>query len=142
MLIAYASIYGGTARAARKLAALLRSRGESEVVLMDLCRHDVSFTLAEAFRLDRIALCSVTYDAGLFPAMHNFLHHAAAKNLRNRKVALIENGSWAPIAGKMMLDMLAKMKDMTIIPPIMTLRGTLHDADTAELDTMAQNLCD
>ena len=101
-LVAYASIYGGTAEAARRVAMELEKRDAGEVVLMDLCRHDVSYAVAEAFRLSRLALCSVTYDASLFPAMHNFLHHLEMKNFRNRPFALIENGSWAPVDGKLM----------------------------------------
>ncbi len=82
VLVAYASIYGGTAEAARRLGAMLEEEVAGEVVLMDLCRHDVSEAMAEAFRLSRLALCSVTYDAGLFPAMHEFLHHLKSKNFR------------------------------------------------------------
>lgn len=128
-LVAYASIYGGTAEAARRLAAMLEDRGCGEVVLLDLSRHDVSYAVAEAFRLSRMALCSVTYDAALFPAMHDFLHHLALKNLRDRRVALVENGSWAPMAAKLMTDMLGRMKGMTVVAPPVTLRSRPH-ADT------------
>ena len=140
VLVAYASVYGGTAEAARRLGAMLLQHGVAEVVLADLCRHDVSQVVAEAFRLSHMALCSVTYDGGLFPAMHNFLHHIASKNLRNRTVALVENGSWAPTAAKAMRDMLAPMKGFEIIEPAVTIRSRMHAADLNALDTLAAAL--
>lgn len=139
-LVAYASIYGGTAEAARRLAMELEKRDAGEVVLMDLCRHDVSYAVAEAFRLSRLALCSVTYDASLFPAMHNFLHHLAMKNFRNRPFALIENGSWAPMAGKLMCDAMSHMKGMTQVAPVLTIRSRMHSADLCGISALADAL--
>ncbi len=139
-LVAYASIYGGTAEAARRLAMELEKRDAGEVVLMDLCRHDVSYAVAEAFRLSRLALCSVTYDASLFPAMHNFLHHLEMKNFRNRPFALIENGSWAPVAGKLMCDTLGRMKGMTQVAPVLTIRSRMHPADLCGISALADAL--
>lgn len=140
VLVAYASVYGGTAEAARRLAVMLREEGAGDVVLMDLCRHDVSYAVAEAFRLSGLALCSVTYDASLFPAMHDFLHHLQMKNMRGRTVGLVENGSWAPVAGKLMADMLSKMKDMTVVEPRVTIRSRLHDGDLPALRELAKAL--
>lgn len=139
-LVAYASIYGGTAEAARRLAMELEKRDAGEVVLMDLCRHDVSYAVAEAFRLSRLALCSVTYDAALFPAMHNFLHHLEMKSFRNRPFALIENGSWAPVAGKLMCDTLGRMKGMTQVAPVLTIRSRMHPADICGISALADAL--
>ena len=139
-LVAYASIYGGTAEAARRLAMELEKRDAGEVVLMDLCRHDVSYAVAEAFRLSRLALCSVTYDASLFPAMHNFLHHLAMKNFRNRPFALIENGSWAPVAGKLMCDAMSHMKEMIQVAPVVTIRSRMHPADLCGISALADAL--
>jgi len=139
-LVAYASIYGGTAEAARRLAMELEKRDAGEVVLMDLCRHDVSYAVAEAFRLSRLALCSVTYDASLFPAMHNFLHHLEMKSFRNRPFALIENGSWAPVAGKLMCDTLGRMKGMTQVAPVLTIRSRMHPADICGISALADAL--
>lgn len=139
-LVAYASIYGGTAEAARRLAMELEKRDAGEVILMDLCRHDVSYAVAEAFRLSRLALCSVTYDASLFPAMHNFLHHLEMKSFRNRPFALIENGSWAPVAGKLMCDTLGRMKGMTQVAPVLTIRSRMHPADLCGISTLADAL--
>lgn len=136
VLVAYASIYGGTAEAARLVADELRSQGAREVVLMDLCRHDVSYAVADAFRFSRMVLCSVTYDAGLFPAMYNFLHHLQSKNLQSRRVALVENGSWAPIAAKQMSAELAKMTDMEVVSPVLSLKSRFHKSDISTLKNL------
>lgn len=140
VLVAYASIYGGTAEAARRLAAMLEQEGAGEVVIFDLCRHDVSYAVAEAFRLSSMALCAVTFDGGLFPAMQSFLHHLESKKLCNRTVALVENGSWAPAAARVMTAELAKMKNMTIVEPVVTLAGRLHTADIPAMRTLAARL--
>lgn len=142
VLVAYASIYGGTEEAAHRLAAALRKHGVDEVVEMDLCRHDVSFAVAEAFRMGRMALCCSTYDAGLFPPMQIFLNRLKSKGLRNRKVALIENGSWAPVAGKLMRDALAEMKDMEVVGTTVTICSRMRDADLPQIDILAAALAD
>lgn len=140
VLVAYASIYGGTAEAARRLAAKLESEGAGEIVLLDLSRHDVSYAVAEAFRLSKMALCSVTYDGALFPAMHDFLYHLERKNFCNRTAGLVENGSWAPQAARLMTDMLGKMKGMEIVGPTVTIRSRLHHSDLPALRELAANL--
>ena len=139
-LVAYASIYGGTAEAACRLAAELEKRDAGEVVLMDLCRNDVSYAVAEAFRLSRLALCSVTYDCYMFPAMHTFLHHLEMKNFRNRPFAIIENGSWAPVAGKHMCEALGRMKGMTQVAPVVTIHSRMHNADLCCIGCLADAL--
>ena len=138
--MAYASIYGGTAEAACRLAAELEKRDAGEVVLMDLCRNDVSYAVAEAFRLSRLALCSVTYDCYMFPAMHTFLHHLEMKNFRNRPFAIIENGSWAPVAGKHMCEALGRMKGMTQVAPVVTIHSRMHNADLCCIGCLADAL--
>lgn len=140
VLVAYASVYGGTADAARRIATALREAGAGDVVLFDLCRRDVSYAVAEVFRLSAMVLCSVTYDARLYPAMEIFISHIASKNLRNRTVALVENGSWAPIAAKLMRDELAKMSNITIVDPTLTIRSRLHTADTSALNLLVNSL--
>lgn len=140
VLIAYASIYGGTAEAARRLAAILEADGAGEVILFDLCRHDQSYAVAEAFRLSRMVLACATYDAGLFPAMESFLYHIEGKRLCNRRVALIESGAWAPIAAKLMRDHLSHMRDMDIVEPVLTLKGRLHHEDLPTLLAMSKAL--
>lgn len=140
VLVAYASIYGGTAEVARRLAAKLEAEGAGEVVLFDLSRHDVSYAVAEAFRLSHMVLCSVTYDAALFHAMHDFLYHLERKNLCGRTVGLVENGSWAPVANRLMADMLGKMKGMTIVEPMVTIHSRLHHDDLSALRSLASAL--
>ncbi len=140
VLVAYASIYGGTAEAARRLASILQQKGAGKVVLLDLCRHDVSYAVAEAFRMSKMALCSVTYDGMLFPAMYNFLHHIQAKQLRGRRVGLVENGAWAPVAARLMAGALEKMKDMTVVEPVVTLNARLHHDDITKLTLLAEAL--
>ncbi len=140
VLGASASLYGGTAEAARRMAAALDERGAGEVVLLDLCRHDVSYAVAEAFRLSHMVLCSVTYDGGLFPAMHSFLHHIESKHLCGRRVGLVENGSWAPQAARLMADALSRMKDMTVVAPVLSIHSRLHCADLPVLGALADEL--
>lgn len=140
VLVAYASVYGGTAEAARRLASMLKTEGAGEVVLLDLCRHDVSYAVAEAFRLSHMVLCSITYDGLLFPAMHDFLYHLECKKLCGRTVGLVENGSWAPVAARLMRDSLTRMKDMTVLEPAVTIRGRLHNDDSASLRQLAAAL--
>ncbi len=140
VLVAYASIYGGTAEAARRVASELQTAGVEEVVLMDLRRHEVSYAVAEAFRLSHMVLCSVTYDGSLFPAMHNFLHHLEMKKLAHRRVALVENGSWAPVAGRLMAAELAKLKDVTVVAPTLTINSRLHHDDMPAVKALAESL--
>lgn len=144
VLVAYASIYGGTAEAARRIAAELQARPEAgEVVLMDLSRHDVSYVVSEAFRLSRMVLCSATYDGGLFPPMQSLLHHLESKRIANRRVALVENGSWAPVAARKMAEALAPLKEITIVEPVLTINSRFHRADlpamTALIDSLLQS---
>ncbi|MCM1441582.1 MAG: FprA family A-type flavoprotein, partial [Roseburia sp.] len=135
VLVAYASIYGGTAAAALNAAELIGMKGV-EVATVDLCRQDASIAIAQAFRMGRMLLASVTYDASLFPAMNNFLYRLASKGLSGRRVALIENGTWAPVAAKLMRDRLSAMKDMEIVETTLTIRSRLHDADRPQLDAL------
>ncbi|MCM1029375.1 MAG: FprA family A-type flavoprotein [Pseudoflavonifractor sp.] len=140
VFVAYASIYGGTADAARRLAAMLAERGADEVSILDLCRHDVSYAVGEAFRMGRLALCAATYDGGLYPPMYNFLHHLQMKGFRGRRIALVENGSWAPQAARHMTDMLAGMLGMTIVSPSVSIRSRLSDNDLGSLAALADAL--
>lgn len=140
-LVAYASIYGGTAEAARRIAENLQARPDGgEVVLMDLCRHDVSFAISEAFRLSSMVLCSVTYDGGLFPAMHTFIHHLCSKKIANRRIALVENGSWAPQAARIMAAELSTLPGVTILSPSLTIHSRLHHADQSVIDAICAQL--
>ena len=136
VLIAYASIHGSTATAASILASMIESKGV-EVKLMDLCRTDMSAAVAEAFRMKRMVLAASSYDGGLFTPMYDFLHRIQIKGYKGRRVALIENGSWAPSAGRVMKQMLAEMKDIDLVEPMVTLRSTLQTTDMPAMEALA-----
>lgn len=137
VLVAYASIYGNTARVALSVADRLKARGR-EVTTIDLCRQDVSYAVGQAFRFGRIVVAAPTYDAGVFPAMHDFLYHLQIKGLRARRFGIIENGSWAPTAGKVMRSMIEQMPDMTVADTMVTLKSA-PDSTTGDA---LNRLCD
>lgn len=141
IVVAYASIHGNTAKAAKEMVSLLKAQGEEHVVLYDLARTDVSFPIADAFRYDRMILASSTYDGGLFPCMEDFLNHLKAKNFQNRTIALIENGSWGPVAGKKMKEHLEGMKNISIMEPVITIRSTMSDANLEQMKYLAKEIC-
>lgn len=138
-LIAYASIYGNTGGAAAALALELESRGRKAVVV-DLARADISEVVSLAFRYPRVVLACSTYDGDIFPPMASLLHHLAAKGWRNRRVGLIQNGSWAPAAARVMTKYLEAMKDITIVEPTVTVRTRLNAASAAEIAALADAL--
>ena len=139
VLIAYASIHGNTATAARTLAAMIQQQAEgTEVKLIDLCRTDVSVAVAEAFRMGRMVLAASSYDGGLFTPMYEFLHRIQIKGYKGRRVGLIENGSWAPSAGRVMKEMLAAMKDIDLVEPMVTLRSTMQPTDEPAMKALAE----
>ena len=138
VLVAYASIHGGTAAAAGKLAEILREKGVQKVVVSDLSRDDMAEVIEDAFRYPRMVVCASTYDAGVFPVMHDFLHHLQIKNYQKRRVGILENGSWAPAAGKVMHAMLENMKDIEIVEPVVTIRSRMKEADLPALEALAE----
>ncbi|MDE6561981.1 MAG: MBL fold metallo-hydrolase [Muribaculaceae bacterium] len=140
VFIASASIHGNTLEAAEYLAEKLRQLGVKDVFVADLTRYDLSAALAEAFKYPTAVFCASSYDAGLFTPMYTFLHMLASKGYCNRKAAIVENGSWAPSAGKIMRTMLESMKGIEIIPETVTIRGAFKEADRAPLDALAQAL--
>lgn len=140
VFIAYASMHGNTAAAARKLAGLLEEKGCPKVVLSDLARDDMSEALANAFRYGKVALCAPTYNGGVAAAMEDFLHHLAAKNYQKRTVGLVENGSWAPAAAKGMRGALEGMKEVTVLEPAVTIKGAVKSADLPALEALADAL--
>ena len=140
VMIAYASIYGNTADAARRLAKMLRRRGEKAVVIYDLARCDMAEATAEAFRFDRAVLASSTYDAGLFPVMDAFIGRLKSKNWQRRTVGLIENGTWAPAAARIMCEHLSHMKDITVAKPVVTLRSAMNAASEQQIEALAETL--
>lgn len=137
--VAYASIHGNTAAAAKKLAEILEAKGE-KVSLFDLSRDDMAEAIEDAFRYDGIVLACATYDGGMFPPMEDFLAHLKSKTYRNRTAALMENGSWGPIAAKQMRAALEGMKDITIVDKTVTIKSSMKESDVAGMNEMADEL--
>lgn len=140
VFIAYASIYGGTAVAAQTIARMLRDRGVVNISICDLCRDDMSMALSEAFRMSRMVIASASYDGGLFPAMHDFLHHLLIKNYQNRRIGIIENGSWAPSAARIMTDMVGRMKNIDLAEPTVTIISRMKQTDLTTLSHLADSM--
>ncbi|MCI8356615.1 MAG: FprA family A-type flavoprotein [Lachnospiraceae bacterium] len=140
VLIAYASIHGNTGKAAEKLAELLRAKGVEKVVVSDLARDDMAEVIEDAFRYDRMVLAAATYDAGVFPCMDSFLARLKSKNYQKRRVGIVENGSWAPMAGKVMKESLSQMKEVTIVEPVVTIKSTMNGASEEQLALLAEAL--
>lgn len=137
ILIAYASIHGNTEIAAKKMASILEEKGAENVVLYDLARADMAAVVADAFRYDRMILAAASYDAGVFPCMETFLNHLKAKAYQKRSVGLIENGSWAPSAGRVMKKALEECKEIEIVEPIVTIKSTLKTENLPQLSALA-----
>ncbi len=137
ILIAYASIHGNTKAAAEKLAEILRAKGAPKVVVSDLAREDMAEVIEDAFRYDRMVLAAATYDAGLFPCMESFLAHLKSKNYQKRTVGIIENGSWAPMAGRIMKETLTGMKEITVLEPVVTIKSTMNADSVTALEALA-----
>ncbi|MBR1584740.1 MAG: FprA family A-type flavoprotein [Clostridia bacterium] len=138
-LIAYGTLHGNTAQAAKALAQLLADKGET-VEVADLARCNLSETVAAAFRYDKVVLAAPTYDGGIFPKMEDFISHLKAKAFQKRKVGLIENGTWAPMAAKQMKALLEGCKDVTFCENTVTIKSTLNDASRAQLNALADEL--
>lgn len=140
VFVAYASIHGNTAMVAKKLAAILEEKGAKKVVVCELAREDMSEAVEDAFRYDKMVLAAASYDGGVFPCMDEFLHHLKGKNFQKRKIALVENGTWGPSAGKTMKEILSGMKDITICEKLVTIKSTLKVEDVPALEELADQL--
>ena len=140
VLVAYASIHGGTAAAAERLGELLREKGAKKVVVSDLSRDDMAEVIEDAFRYPNIVVCAASYDGGVFPVMHDFLHHLQIKNYQKRRFGIVENGSWAPSAGRVMREMIEALKDCQIVEPMVTIRSRMKPADEAQLEKLAEEM--
>lgn len=149
VLVAYASIHGNTRRAAEQLVQILKEKTQDmksadgkalKVAVTDLSRDDMAEAIEDAFRMNRLVLCCATYDGDIFPPMHMFLHKLRLKGFQNRKVALIENGSWAPQAVRVMKEMLGGCKNVEVVEPTVTIRGALKESQLEELKTLADAL--
>lgn len=138
--VAYTSVYGHTEEAVKKLAAMLRARGEKNVYVFDLARNDLSEALSSAFRTDRLVLATTTYNGDMFPFMRDFISRLAEHGFCNRKVALVENGSWAPLAARRMQEMLAGCRDLTFTSSCLTIRSALNAQNEAQLEALANEL--
>jgi len=142
VFIAYSTLHGNTGNAAKKLAELLKEKGCPKVVVSDLAREDMAGCVEDAFRYDRMVLASPTYDGGLMPVMMDFIYHLKSKAYQNRTVGFIENGSWAPMSGKLMKEQMAAMKNINIIEDVVTVKSALKAADEAKLEGLADKLMD
>lgn len=140
ILIAYASIHGGTAAAAERLGEILREKGAKKVVVSDLSRDDMAEVIEDAFRYPTVVVAASSYDAGVFPVMHDFLYHLQIKNYQKRRFGIVENGSWMPTAGKVMRSMIEGLKDCEIVEPMVTIRSRMKAADEAQLTQLADSL--
>lgn len=138
VLIAYASIHGNTAKAAYELADMLKKAGEDKVVVSDLSREDMAEVIEDAFRYDRMILCAASYDGGVFPCMQDFLLRLQSKAYQNRTVGMVENGSWAPCAARVMRNIVDTFKNITVVEPVVTIKSTVKESDKAALSSLAQ----
>ena len=137
VFVAYASIHGGTKKVAEKMAVILRAKGAPKVSIADLCRDDMAEAVEDAFRMGKLVVAAASYDADVFPPMHDFLHHLKLKAYQKRRVGIIENGSWAPCAGRVMKGMLETMKEIEIVEPMVTIRSTMKQGDIPALEALA-----
>lgn len=140
ILVAYASIHGNTKKAAIKMKEILESKGAKKVAITDLSRDDMAEAIEDAFRYDKMVLAAASYDGGVFPCMEDFLHHLKSKNFQKRTVALIENGTWAPVAARTMRAVLEQMKDITICDKVVSIKSVMKEADISEMEALAEEL--
>ena len=140
VLVAYASIHGNTAEVANKFAEILRSKGAEKVVVCDLSRTDMSEAVEDAFRYSHLVVAAASYDGDVFPVMHDFLHHLAIKNYSKRRIGIIENGSWAPSAGRAMRAIIDTFKGVTVAESMVTIMSSLKDSDIPALERLADEV--
>ncbi|MBR2169724.1 MAG: FprA family A-type flavoprotein [Alistipes sp.] len=137
VFVAYASIHGGTAAAAQKLREMLLAKGEKKVAIADLSRDDMAEAVEDAFKYGKMVVAAASYDGGVFPPMHDFLHHLQIKGYQKRRVGIVENGSWAPVAGRVMRSMLEQMKQVEIVEPMVTINARMKRGDIPQLEALA-----
>ena len=137
ILVAYASIHGNTRAAVEEFAAMLEAKGAEKVVVTDLARDDMAEAIEDAYRYDRLVVACPTYDGSVFPCMEDFLYHLKIKNFQNRKVGIIENGSWAPQSGKLMTAYFEEMKDITLVGEKVTIKSSLKEDSRKALEALA-----
>ena len=140
VFIAYASIHGNTAKAAKKMEELLKEAGEEKVAITDLTRDDIAEAVEDAFRYDRLVLAASSYDGGVFTNMEVFLNRLAHKGYKNRTVAIIENGTWAPSAARKMKEILSTMKDINVIDNVVTIKSSMKDDTVVAMKELAKEI--
>lgn len=140
VFIAYASLHGNTAKAAQKLADILKQKGCAQVEMADLARSDMAEALENAFRYSKVVLAASSYNGGVMPFMEDLLHHLAAKNYQKRRVGLVENGSFGPCANRTMQQLLSGMKEIDLVEPAVTIRGAVKESDIPALEALADAL--
>ena len=140
VLVAYASIHGNTAEVAKKFADILRAKGAKKVVVSDLSRSDMAEVVVDAFRYSRLVVAAASYDSDVFPPMHDFLHHLAIKGFCKRRIGIIENGSWAPSAGRAMRNIIDRFKDVEVIEDMVTIVSRMKPADMPALERLADEI--
>ncbi|MBE6577725.1 MAG: MBL fold metallo-hydrolase [Ruminococcaceae bacterium] len=141
IVIAYTSVYGNTKKAVLQLAEKLKANGAPKVVINDLARCDMAEAVEDAFRYSKLVLATTTYNADIFPFMRTFIDHLTERNFSNRTVAFIENGSWAPLAAKVMKEMLENSKNLTYTDTTVRILSALNEDSTAQINTLAEELC-
>lgn len=141
VLIAYASVYGNTKRAAELLAEKVKAKGYPNVVLADLARNDMAECVAAAFRYDHLVLATLTYNGDVFPCMKTFINQLTERSYQNRTVGFMENGTWAPTAKKVMQTMLEKSKNLTYLENNVTIRSAVHEDTETAIEAMAEEIC-
>ena len=141
IVVAYTSVYGNTKTAVELLVQQLQEKGCPKVVVHDLARTDMAQAVADAFRYGKLVLATTTYNADIFPFMKEFIHHLTERNFQNRTIGLIENGSWAPLAAKVMRNMLAGSKNLTFTDTTVRIQSALNEESTAQVETLANELC-
>ena len=137
VLVAYASIHGNTKEAAIKLAEILEQKGAKKVAVTDLARDDMAEAVEDAFRYNKVICAASSYDGGVFPPMERFLLTLQHKNYQNRTMAIVENGSWAPSAGKCMKEIISSFKNVTLVEPVVTIKSTMKETDLEKLSELA-----
>lgn len=142
VVIAYTSVYGHTKQAVEKLAQLLRDNGCAKVVVNDLARCDMAEAVEDAFRYGKIVLATTTYNADVFPFMKHFVQHLTERNYQNRTIGIIENGTWAPMAAKLIKNMFANSKNITFAPTTVTILSALNDQSNQQLEQLAKEMCE
>ncbi len=140
VFVAYASIHGNTAKAAKYFAELLKKKGASKVAVADISRSDIAECIEDAFKYGRVVLAASSYDGGVFAPMHDFLGHLAMKGYKNRKIGLIENGSWGPTAARTIKTMLDGMKNITVCDTVVTIKSVMKETDKPALDKLADEI--